>query len=516
MRVLERSADDRDPLRRRLRAVDRRARRRSRAAAARTTGSSTSNGVESPIGAAEYASRGGERIWWDYRDWTAAMRVPAVVGSWPRAVRRRLRGQRHPVAVECLRRRPRLRARCARRWSEPASSARPRPLRRTRSGSWSAPGRGCARTRPRRWIEAARRQAASSPASSRRRRLPLLELLDQTASRSRDLGPGAGLVAATRRYEAPPVWVVTGTDAAACAAAAGLLDAADLRDHYAVAIDGGGDAAAGADEVAVRLHAAAAAAAGGLARRGGRLPRRARRRRLPLLEPAGPAGRGGVAAALAGLLAGAGARGARRAAAGPDAGAADRRRQRPGHQPRRDRAGRGSASGRCSGRSTSPLEALVAGAVHRPAGAVVDGRLRRLLGLRRPRPRAARAAPARRPLGADRDAGLPPGPGRRRRRRAPARGGRACAAPAPRRSAGPPWPAACSPARSTAPSTSPPRSSCAVTRCPCGRACGESARGTTCLCTRPGPRWCSPPSPLASPGPAPSRPIRGSRCPREH
>ena len=34
-------------------------------------------------------------------------------------------------------------------------------------------------------------------------------------------------------------WVVTGTDAAGVDAAAGLLDADDLRDHYAVATEGG-------------------------------------------------------------------------------------------------------------------------------------------------------------------------------------------------------------------------------------------------------------------------------------
>ena len=50
------------------------------------------NGVESEIGAADYPLHGGERIWWDYRDWGAAMRVPAVVGSWPEPFRRRLRG----------------------------------------------------------------------------------------------------------------------------------------------------------------------------------------------------------------------------------------------------------------------------------------------------------------------------------------------------------------------------------------------------------------------------------------
>src|SRR5690349_4548540 len=41
------------------------------------------DGVESPIGAADYALSGGERIWWDYRDWGTTNHVPAVVGSWP-------------------------------------------------------------------------------------------------------------------------------------------------------------------------------------------------------------------------------------------------------------------------------------------------------------------------------------------------------------------------------------------------------------------------------------------------
>ncbi len=31
------------------------------------------NGIESPIGSAEYDPSGGDRIWWDYRDWSAAI-----------------------------------------------------------------------------------------------------------------------------------------------------------------------------------------------------------------------------------------------------------------------------------------------------------------------------------------------------------------------------------------------------------------------------------------------------------
>ena len=63
--------------------------------------------------------------------------------------------------------------------------------------------------------------------------------LDPNGEPSRRFGPDAGLVAATRRYEAAPTWVVTGATPAAVQAAAGLLDAAKLRDHYAVATEDG-------------------------------------------------------------------------------------------------------------------------------------------------------------------------------------------------------------------------------------------------------------------------------------
>jgi hypothetical protein len=62
--------------------------------------------------------------------------------------------------------------------------------------------------------------------------------LDESGDDAVEFGSGSGLVAATRRYEEPPVWMVTGASGAGVRAAAGLLDAADLRDHYAVAVDG--------------------------------------------------------------------------------------------------------------------------------------------------------------------------------------------------------------------------------------------------------------------------------------
>ncbi len=57
----------------------------------------------------------------------------------------------------------------------------------------------------------------------------------------RELGRDAGLVAATRRFEAPPVWIVSGVTQAGVRAAAELLDPATLRDRYAVAGVAGGE-----------------------------------------------------------------------------------------------------------------------------------------------------------------------------------------------------------------------------------------------------------------------------------
>ena len=58
-------------------------------------------------------------------------------------------------------------------------------------------------------------------------------------SLTRTLGSGAGLVAATAQGSGPPTWLVTGTDAAGVLAAASSLNAASLRDHFALATAGG-------------------------------------------------------------------------------------------------------------------------------------------------------------------------------------------------------------------------------------------------------------------------------------
>jgi hypothetical protein len=195
------------------------------------------NGVESTVGAADYPLHGGESIWWDYRDWSGAMRVPAVVGSWPQPFLGGYDGEARPVAVECVG----GGTACAEvdeqleeAGVDVPSHYSPDDAIRVLVGPW-------ARVRQ----DPAVAQIENGPQASgvfadfqRRGDGYRLIGLDQAGEEARDFGVDAGLVAATRRYEAPPVWVVTGGTGTGVRAAAGLLDAAGLRDHYAVAAEG--------------------------------------------------------------------------------------------------------------------------------------------------------------------------------------------------------------------------------------------------------------------------------------
>jgi hypothetical protein len=195
------------------------------------------NGVESTVGAADYALHGGEAIWWDYHDWSAAMRVPAVVGSWPQPFKGGYDGKRHPVAVECMgggEACGEVRGELEAAGASVAASSSSGAIR-VLVGPW-------ARVRQ----DAAAAQIEEGPQISgvfadfiQRGRGFELEALAEDGKPSAAFEADAGLVAATRRYEAPPTWVVTGATLPGVRAAAGLLDTAHLRDHYAVATEGG-------------------------------------------------------------------------------------------------------------------------------------------------------------------------------------------------------------------------------------------------------------------------------------
>jgi hypothetical protein len=66
-----------------------------------------------------------------------------------------------------------------------------------------------------------------------------IALLDAGGRPVGTLGPGAGLVAATRIGDQQPTWAVTGVDENGALAAARALDAKALRDRFAAAVNGG-------------------------------------------------------------------------------------------------------------------------------------------------------------------------------------------------------------------------------------------------------------------------------------
>ncbi len=191
------------------------------------------DGIESPVGAAEYPLAGEESIWWDYRDWAATNHVPAVVGSWPAPFVHGYEGEPHPVEVACEGGGDACGTVAAALEAEGAklSEGEPEGAIRVLVGPW-------AKLR----ADAAAAQIESGPGVSgvyAGWQGGRLQGLDPDGDAAQTFGPDAGLVAATRRAESPPVWLVTGTTQAGVRAAAGALGEADLRDHYAVAVQAG-------------------------------------------------------------------------------------------------------------------------------------------------------------------------------------------------------------------------------------------------------------------------------------
>jgi hypothetical protein len=195
------------------------------------------NGIESPVGGAQYDLSAGDRIWWDYRDWTAAMRVPAVVGSWPEPFVHGFRGDRWPAWVGCH-----SRAAICQTVSQRLSAAGARVAGSDAGaivvevGTWNG---------VRQDADAALLAQGPDRSGVFARfvgtKKPLLEVLNQQGQPAGSIGKGGGLIAALRPGDGPPTWLVTGTDAKGVAAAANLLGDA-LRNRYAVATQPGAGA----------------------------------------------------------------------------------------------------------------------------------------------------------------------------------------------------------------------------------------------------------------------------------
>ena len=202
------------------------------------------DGIESSRGAAEVAVRGGDRIWWDYRDWTDALRTPAVVGSWPEPFAQASAGaEQAPVKVVCAGARGPCDEAAARLAAEgvdasvassPAEDSQSGTSLRLLVGPWSEVRRDPTAALLAEGPETSGVFAHFARGSGGWQ----LVGLDPHAEEVDRLGPGAGIVAALRKGEDPPTWVVAGVDAPGVAAAVELLDADSLANRYAVAVDG--------------------------------------------------------------------------------------------------------------------------------------------------------------------------------------------------------------------------------------------------------------------------------------
>lgn len=210
----------------------------------RTTGPDWSlyvNGVGIPADEQGDGLRDADVVWWDRHDRGPVPRVRAVVGSFPEPFRHGLDGKRLPLRIECT----------------PADIPACQTVQdaMTAAGVFAAQG-GLQQSITKETLriivgpwerirdDDAAGQLARGPRVSGVYARPArdgrsIAILDQEGRTTRTLGPGSGLIAATRLRGDRPVWIVTAPDAAGVAAAAKALDQGNLKNHFALAVDEG-------------------------------------------------------------------------------------------------------------------------------------------------------------------------------------------------------------------------------------------------------------------------------------
>jgi hypothetical protein len=192
------------------------------------------NGVEAPTGAADRTLSPGDVVQWDYRNWNATPRVPAIVGAYPEPFLHGQNGTRYPTRVEC------------------STSTKSCDTVQTKLEDAGVPGGsgvigseargGVFRIEVGKWTDLRKLQdldvleqgPAASGVYARFGADGSIKLLGPDGNVARDAPPGTGVVAAIVPPDQQPLWVVTGVDEAGVARAAALLEAAKLRNAYAV------------------------------------------------------------------------------------------------------------------------------------------------------------------------------------------------------------------------------------------------------------------------------------------
>lgn len=197
------------------------------------------NGVLAPAGAGTTNVHNGDRVWWDLHDWVENDGVPAVVGSYPEPFLSGVGGRRYPTRVECAAGVAGACNRVERALEKLGIAASTGPVAsgytdaiRVIVGPWSSLA-----------ITPLGALLAGGPKTSGVYAFfsggGVLHLLNPHGATVRELSSGAGLVAATVASESRlPTWFVTGTDVTGVDSAAAALNASQLHDHFALAVQG--------------------------------------------------------------------------------------------------------------------------------------------------------------------------------------------------------------------------------------------------------------------------------------
>jgi hypothetical protein len=196
------------------------------------------NGVEATRGADATNVRSGDRIWWDRHDWSQTEGVPAVVGSFPEPFLNGIEGKPLPVRVQCA-------SVTGYACRTVAARLRAVGITTTVTAIASAGAAQALRVLVAPWVAVKREAPAAGLASEPRvsgvyarfsSNGRTLALLDGNGQTVQTLSAGAGLIAATRRGDGAPAWLVTGTDAQGVELAARAFDQSTLQDRFAVAL----------------------------------------------------------------------------------------------------------------------------------------------------------------------------------------------------------------------------------------------------------------------------------------
>jgi hypothetical protein len=197
------------------------------------------NGVALKGDPGDQKVHGGDRIWWDLHDASAAPKVLAVVGSYPEPFLHGQNGKRWPLRVECARNLDKTPCNDVAQALGNAGVIAGQSLvgadggktnMRVEVGPWNAVRDDRAARLVDEGVRASGVYARFSADGTQ------LSLLDVDGKVTRTLGPGTGLIAATRYQDEPPTWFVTGTDVAGVQAAVRALEEGTLSRHYALAV----------------------------------------------------------------------------------------------------------------------------------------------------------------------------------------------------------------------------------------------------------------------------------------